>query len=596
MPEESFDELVESYRKDLELDAKDEDLSAAIDMAIQESKDVKDLIDKIGKRNKKFWAKGSDEDFTKFHPKKSQVVTNRIFADIETSIPILTARTPEPTIINAPDNAIKEKLHKALNVAYEVKYKFQQLLQKVIRDWYINRIGILKYRWDEEKGFVTKKILPKRIGFDKTATSMDDVGYVWEIIEITVEKLIKLVPKKEKEILEANGAKDDKALKSKINYVEFWGDNGKWYVWKLDKLILKKKRNPNFDYGEEAQGAVEATEAIKGENNIFANPRPPYLILTVFALEDDMSVYDDTSLIEATIPLQIDANTTKRQISDLNEGQKRVWVGSGEFISDKVFTQLINKTGDVGVYLDKGTPLTALTQVQSGKPDASLYNNLQDSLNQIDNVIGMHSTTRGERGQTETLGGRKLLVGADTGRQDLIVRNVEQLIEEWYLAYLHMTKVFEDETIELDDGENKIQLDPKQIPNNIVIQVKKGTTLPIDDATKFEQAFELAKAQLIDPSTLYQEMGYPDPEGRFQKLLPWLQLLGVIQPQQQQGAGGGQGEPQGTEEDANAQLKQEQLKQLCAMVKVIQALPEGNEDLQKQLINQAREIAQGIQQ
>ena len=77
--------------------------------------------------------------------------------------------------------------------------------------------------------------------------------------------------------------------KSKVKYVEFWGGNGEWVVWKFGRYILEKKKNPNFDYGD-----------MGGNNgqtfNLFKKPRKPYLTLSVFNL--GKTVYDYCSLDE----------------------------------------------------------------------------------------------------------------------------------------------------------------------------------------------------------------------------------------------------------------------------------------------------------
>src|SRR3990167_5035966 len=133
------------YRQNLEYQTKDDDLILAIEKAVQESKDLKEEMDKIGERNKKYWKDGTEKDFTRIHPKKPKTVTNRIFTDVETSIPILTSETPEPTVVGVADNTIQQTIQKGLQIAYEVKYRFQQKLQTLIRQWYLNRIGVLKY-------------------------------------------------------------------------------------------------------------------------------------------------------------------------------------------------------------------------------------------------------------------------------------------------------------------------------------------------------------------------------------------------------------------------------------------------------------------
>jgi len=535
MPETNLNELITSYRQNLEYDKKDDELIIAINKAIGESQEFKNQVDKVGERNKRYWKSGNDKTEGTTHPKKSKTVINRIFTDVETAIPILSANTPEPTIIGSVQNDIREKLRDGLEIAYEVKYQMQQKLQCLIRHWFLFRLGVWKYRWDKNKSFMTENVIPRKVGIDKRATNKDNCEYVWEELEDTVENLIEKFPKKKKELLDIAG-KDN--IKSKLKYYEFWGGNGEWVCWIIParNIILEKKKNPNFDYDDETK-------------NIYQTPQFPYIFLNVFNIGDDTSLYDETSLIEESIPMQDGVNQLEQQIIDLNEGQKRVWVTSGEAMSEKKAQDLVDKTGDLMVYLDRKAPLGAVTQVQSGKPDASLFNNLTHLLSEIDNVMGIHSTTRGERAQQETYGGRQLLMASDVGRMDMIVRNVEQAMEEWYNALLHMLKVYSDENVIFNSSEKMIEIKVEDIPQGIMVMVKKGSTLPTDDRTRMDMAQQLATAGMIDPKTLFEELGYGNIDQRVQDLFQWLQMTGRIAPQQppQQvgqpvGQGGGQEE------------------------------------------------------
>jgi hypothetical protein len=518
MPVENLTEVIASYRQNLQYNVKDEDLLSAINKALAESFELKDKIDDIGKRNKRYWVLGTDKDLKAVHPKKSKLISNRIFTDVETAIPILTSEPPEPTVIGNITNEQRTKIQKGLELAYEVKYRMQQKLQCLLRHWFLFRLGALKYRWDEDRGFITENTLPKKIGFDKRATSKENCEYFWEELEDTAGNIIDKFPKAKNEITQLAG---EKGMKSKMKYIEFWGGKGEWVCWKLKEIILDKIKNPNWDYENK-------------DNNLYARPQFPFILMNVFSIGDETGMYDETSLIEQSIPILDGANQLEQQIIDLNEGQKKVWVASGEAMSEKKAQDLVDKTGDLMVYLDRKAPAGSVAQVQSGKPDASLFNNLTHLLGEIDNIMGIHSTTRGERAQQETLGGRQLLMGSDMGRLDLIVRNVETVIEEWYNAYLHMVKVYSVEGEILTSVTNEqIELKPEDIPNNITIMVKKGSTLPIDDRTKMDNAIQLASAGMIDPKTLFEEMGYPNTDQRVQALFQWLQMTGKLQAPQQ---------------------------------------------------------------
>jgi len=571
--ENNLDTIITSYRDNLTYKAKDSDLVAAINKAIEESKTLKEKMDNIGKMNKLYWKVGTNKDLTRLHPKKAKIVNNRIFTDIETAIPILTAEPPEPTIIGQIDNKSRIILETGLEIAYEVKYKIQQKLQQLARQWFMSRMGVWKYRWD--KGFTTEVVLTRKIGLDSRATLKDNCEYIYEELEDTIENITAKFPSKKKDIENIFG-KDHP--KTKIKYLEFWGDNGKWVCWKLRDIILDKKKNPNFDYEDE-------------NNNIFNDPQFPYIFLNVFATGDETGMYDETSLVEQAASLQEGATQEKQQILDLNEGQKRVWTASGEAMSAKIFQELINKTGDLGVYMDRKAPVGGLQQVQSGKPDASLFNDVASSLNEVDNTIGIHATTRGkEPERQETLGAQRLQMGADYGRLDLIVRNIEQAMEDWYNAYLHCLKVYSNEPELLSDGERVIELIGQDIPSNIMVMVKKGSTLPTDKQTKMENAIQLAKIDKIDPETMFEELGYDNPEERTQKLYQWLQATGKIQLPQPMPVAGQPGAAQG--QGGGDQQKLQQVQRLKELLQKVKQLPP---EEQAQAASQIEEVAKNIQ-
>lgn len=579
MVEEKKDELEETIlieRQSLELEAEDSELITAINAAIKESVPLKEKIDKIGYDNEKYWAVGTDlEQSDEVHPRRAWITDNRIFMAVETILSVVTARTPEPMIGGDVDNKVRENLIKALTIAYDVKLKVKQKLQRIVRHWFLYRIGVWKYRWDE--GFILETVRPDKIGIDPLATSKQDCEFVYELLEDTVGNLIDKFPKQKEAIIEKYGK--DK-MKAKVKYYEFWGGNGEWVAWKLGGILLDKSKNPNFDYGSQAKGEEgdeDYEEATKGTGNLFKAPEFPYLFLNVLNLGKTM--YDDTSLIEQAKTLQDSIKKRKEQISDLTEENKKLIIGSSNALSKDQLQKFVNEFGMVGLWLDKGNINDV--KVESGTVDASMFNDMTHSAAEIDNLMGTHQETRGEGARSETLGGRKLLVAADHGRIDVIIENVEQLMEDFYNAYLHMLKVYGLEDAEFSDGEETIKLE--EIPEGIMVIVKKGSTLPVDKASRAEMAMGLAKAEMIDPGTLLEDMGYGDVEERIQRLYEWLQMRGQIQAQNE-----GQVN-QGTPEQKRAVG---QIKKVMSSPQFQQAPPEQ----QQQMIAQAKEMLERIKQ
>ena len=572
-----LEEVILTERRFLEYEAEDDNLIKAINSAMQESKSLKEIADKVGAKNEIYWEKGTDIKEGAIHPKRAKIVDNRIFMSVETILPMIVSRTPEPVIVGVgEDNDLREKLIKVLTIAYEVRQKLQLKLQGVIRHWFLYRIGVWKYRWDD--GFITETVRPEKIGFDPRATDKDNCEFVWETMEDTIEDLIEKFPEKKEEI-EEKYTKDRR--KSKVGYIEFWGGKGEWVAWKLGSILLGKQKNPNFDYGSEAkgkEGEEEYIEAQEGNNNLFKKPQLPYLFLNVFNLGKNL--YDDSGLIEQSISLQDSINKRKNQIADLTDEKKKLIIASSRAISKAGLQEFVDKYGMLGLWLDNGEINDV--RVEGGQADAAVFNDLRHTITEIDNIMGTHPTTRGEGERTETLGGRKLLTASDYGRVDTIVLRVEQLMEDWYNAYLHMIKVYSLEDVEFDSGEETIILEKEDIKEGIVVMVKKGSTLPVDKASRADMAVKLAQFDKIDPETMFDELGYGKAEERTQKLYEWLDKTGKIRPEQPEGQGEQGGSPEGQ------QLAR--LKKIMSSEKFKKLSPEQ----QKPIVAQARAIVERI--
>ena len=555
------EEIITSQRRLLEYNAKDPDLLRGINKAIEDSKVLKSKNDEESRKREKYWKRGTDPALLeKIHPKKAKTVNNRIWTNILTILPYWINRTPEPTpIASGLKNDQRERIIKSLQIAWEVNDDMKGKMIRAALHWLIYHIGVLKLRWDNKrKGIKTDNVLPLKIGFDPRATSLNNCEYIWEVLEDSVENLVKKFPGAQKKLYAL--VHGEKNAKSKVQYIEFWGGGGKWVVWKIQNKILDKMKNPNFDYENP-------------DNNIFKEPRFPYLFLNgVFNL--GYSLYDDTGLIDQAMPLQDSASKLERQILDLNEGQKRVWLASGEAISREDFKEVINETGDFGVYFNRKIPQGGLQLPLAGKPDASLFNDLEHLLGEIDNVMGVHAALRGQYtpGMSHLgMRGYAMMINQDLAK-DLIVSRIEQLAEDWFNMYLHMIKVYGESDIEFSSSEESVILTKDDLVPGLRIMVKKGSMLPVDRASRADMATKLAGLGVIAPVDLYNDLGYGDTERRLRNLQEYQQGQIIPTDQTQEG---------------------QQLARLKKMMTgpQFQQLPD-NEKLA--IIQQAKQIVQGI--
>lgn len=521
----------------LQIDIDDAVLVADIDKMLNESEPLFQSIRRIGESNEKMWL-GKQLDDEKVRRGKTKIIDNRLFLSAETIIPIMTSRTPEPTV-RLKDSILREKVKQILMNLWEVPTDddvmrdMQANFEMISRHWMLYRVGVLKYYYDQEIDDIrTTFVLPERVRFDAKGKTIDGCRFIAEYCDDTLKGLIAKWPKKEQEILKAAGrAQSDD---SNLTYIEVWSNE--YCVYKFKNVILEKKKNPNFDYGDmNLEGQPKF--------NLFKKARKPYLILSVFNL--GKGIYDDTSLIEQAKTLQDNVNKLKRNISD-NASDNGVLAGSGDFIEKKVL-EAYTGAPDEKLFIKSGRPSDALHRLEPKQLPAYIYQELQDTKAEIDNIFGTHDTTRGENIRQKTATESTLLRQGDMGRIDALSRALDRIAQEWYTAMLHMFLVFKTQSVEVnsnDEESTSIIFDRNEFINpetsnlyKIIIKVKPGSAMSIDKDARRMEAMELMKGGLIDPITFFERMDYSNPQEMAKKLFLWksnpLELFPDLQAQAQ---------------------------------------------------------------
>jgi len=163
-----------------------------------------------------------------------------------------------------------------------------------------------------------------------------------------------------------------------------------------------------------------------------------------------------------------------------------------------------------------------------------LWNALNHAL---DNLFGIHSTTRGEREGKETAKGRTLLKAADMGRLDYIVREIDRAVKELGDGWVQLMKMFYTEPRKIkmlgDLGDMEMfEISGEDFEDGSEIMVKSGSTLPHDEVSEADQALLLWQQGAIDPISLYEKLDFPDPMKSAERLMKWKMgtLIPVEQP------------------------------------------------------------------
>lgn len=467
-------------------------------------------------------------DALRYDDEKS--VENAIFRNLETFMPIATSRTPELSITPAFKNEMTRNFvsttAKSLKTEWEVYQNMRSKLGRAIRNHQINMLAGFKLGYDEDtQEYWTEEVLVTDVVISKTG---DFVAHY--IKDKTLGDLLEMFPDKKEAILKSFGYSQSptkKLLDSPVEYIEAWTDEH--VGWIVNHVGLGVEENPHFDYeGEDIEGKTV-------KFNFFKRPKMPYIWLSYFNL--GRHIMDDTSLVEQGIGPQDQINKRKRQIGRNADSTNGHWVSSGEFISEEEFHKIQGGI-DEKIWLESGLPKDGLVKITGQPLPDYIYNDLQDSRMSLDNLMGTHATTRGEKSTNDTLGQDIMQKDQDYGRIDGYVRDgIEVFAQKWYEYMYHMFLVYgtderaiavpEDDDFESDNilfSREMVPLVQRKngdiIPVPVVLLVKQGSTLPRDEVADYQRAVQMK--DILSPMDYFKMVGEPNPKKLTKNLLLWV--------------------------------------------------------------------------
>lgn len=441
---------------------------------------------------------------------KSNVAVNRIFTNTETILPMSTSSPAVPVVYPATlSDESKEyaTIHQKVITALYRRMWMQRKLEILVRHNQIYKLGVLKYGIKDGK-ITTDFVIPTNIILDPNASTIEDSEFIGERIKTTASQLIEYYPKHKKFISDSVGGK----LWTAVELVEWWTDEYKFCVYK-DK-VMEKKKNPHFDYEWEVKTKTDiygnqSDQYIK--HNFFDKPKKPYLFLQIYNL--GVQIPDETTPLHLSITLQDDINQRKRQIADNAEiigNPIRTYKGFNKQQIDQLQSNL--STWDA-IFLQEGQEVN---YVQALPLPDYVTQDMVDSKNEIDNIFGTHSTSRGERDTDETARGREILRAWDEDRQSIIGRAMEDMLWELYKAWTHLIKVYYKKpqlipTLWEDKTTEYLTISQNNIEDWLEIDVLAGSTIPDDKIAQMSQAIQLRQLNSITTEKLYEKLGWENP-------------------------------------------------------------------------------------
>ena len=411
----------------------------------------------------------------------------------------------------------------------------------------------MKWFWNSEIDDVDVKVIDPRFMFiPKVRMDANDpaLPYILELQEYDEDDIKEFFPdvdiedlKKGKDI-DINSNTGSEEREDRFYVGESAGDiiNDRLYqvievttneakMWKQGNIILKSIENQYFDFDnseeeteETPEGKEEVTLYDKSLNH-FASPRKNYVFFNPFVT--GASPVADTSLCEIAIPIQNDINTQKRQIIN-----NLIKMGNGQVYLD---SDALPKELEDAITSEPGLVLVGKNLASENKikrvPGVPLPNahfaNLNESITAFDNVFGVHGALRGSSG-SKTLGGQVLDRQQDVSRIDSLVSALNEGMSLLADGLVQMMKMYYDEEhtfriLGRDGTTQFLKFSNEQIDDGIVIHVKSGIPQLVDPITKANQAIQLWQLNAISPETLYERLGFSDPQSEVLKLQAWNQ-------------------------------------------------------------------------
>ncbi len=480
---------------------------------------VKNEWEKKCTDNERYWL-GQQFDTPKLDKTRPNV-DNMIFEAVETYLPQVTRRNPEPLVTLKKGEEESEASQQYVTL---MKGKLGDLadvnkirlkLKRTARQWAIYMIGAVKFGWDLDKDIPTSRVIrPKKLILDPEA-AIDEDGYhgryLGEHRKLEASKILSIIGEETPDTAAAIkavklAAKDE--LSTEIGFIEWWTQE--YFCWTLNKDVLLKRKNPHWNYDQTIQGPsivddygteTPGPQETKVGMNHFPVPKIPYEFLVVFSLDDQPM--EKTNLINQNLSNQDRLNKRNKQIDRnvdrMNGGCVVSLERSGLTESQaKNVSKAVRDGGTVAI--PAGAPTDAIYFPQVSGLPGDVYNDLVDTRNRIRDIFGTRGSSPAGMGQEKTVRGKYVVKELDTDRiGGGVSEYLEQLSDAIYNWWVQLLYVYDPEFQNI------------QAPK-IVVSVKEGSLLPQDSTTIASQAMELGvngKMSLVD---MYKRMEYPNPE------------------------------------------------------------------------------------
>ena len=429
----------------------------------------------------------------------------------------------------------------------------------------VYRIGVIKPIWDFQKNDYDYIIVhPNNVIFDFYASSKEatEMRVIAEYLPITPKEVIMRFPeKKEKFLAEFRKDKNinvedipEKAMASKIKIMEVWftwfeqsGD--KWekiegVLWKYNKVMLKKMKNPYFDYSGEKRlfnyknnkkeeiGLEQLQTMAMGQGmmgaqsqqvfrNYFKDPQKPYIL--VGYEQWGKTPLDETTRIEQEIPLQNSLDKRGQQVDEMIDRArgKHIWSKLGGLKAEDL-EELDMSDPEVDMLVDEDVNKVHAFIVGE-QPSAQMFKDKADASDAIKSKAGVSAITgeiQSDVATTNQIAREANFTKADDLVEDTINYASEKMAQ-WAMQFIKLFYT-EEHLKEAKGADGSLiyhKLHRDLMDDGMEVVIKSSST---DKLRAEKLAKEAAQLKMIDPLSYYEDVGLTDPKGRTQRLIDFM--------------------------------------------------------------------------
>jgi len=574
------DGIVEEHDP-LSINIDDSDLVTVLDKRITTSQQFfnsdKYLLDIRRRKNEQYRfgrQVSANEQASRYRPYEVRYQDNALY-EIESSIkPVALSRLPDMIITPGRETPESKETARQLSLIVNDDIKKQnnrRVLATAFSHLPVYFTGIIKVRWNPEKGehgdYEFYNVLPENVVIDEQCpiNDADKMDFIAEAMKISVQGVIMRFPEKEKEFIaelkkQGVSIKEGEDWKKMATTVKIWEVWFTWYkknseteweriegvLWKFGDCILKKMRNPNFDYEgqtkyftyQEPENNLTKRESTPEEmqiaamagvlpvdmkketiyRNYFDAPHKPYYFMGYD--QWGKVAYDETSRIEQNIYNQKNVDDIgKRIIEKLKDRGKHVF-STDSGLQGKHLERMDLNNPDQDLLVD-GDVNKVHGYIAPIQPTSQEFTEIKLARDRMFSLAGAQNLN-GQL-QTDVATSNQIAREANFTRVDDLAETTINPAAEWMAQWvMQMIKLrYTEEHMRKILGGTKgtatfIALKSDMIEDGMEVHIKASGT---DKKRRQNNALEMARLKLIDPLTFYEDMDMSDPQGRTEKLM-----------------------------------------------------------------------------